>query len=48
MFMEYSGKEMPDNYDDIPMTVVIPSFITSELKRAFIIGFPSVLFHSCL
>lgn len=39
MFMEYSGEEMPENYEEIPMKVVIPSFITSELKRAFIIGF---------
>jgi len=39
MFIEFSGKDKPDNVEDIPMTVVIPSFITSELKRAFIIGF---------
>lgn len=39
MFMEYSGEEMPEYYEEIPMKVVIPSFITSELKRAFIIGF---------
>lgn len=39
MFMEYSGEKMPENYEEIPMKVVIPSFITSELKRAFIIGF---------
>lgn len=25
--------------NDLPLTVVIPSFVTSELKRAFIIGF---------
>lgn len=28
-----------DSYDDIPMVVVIPSFIISELRQAFIIGF---------
>jgi flagellar biosynthetic protein FliP len=39
MFMQYSGEEKTDDYSKIPMRVVIPSFITSELKRAFIIGF---------
>lgn len=39
MFMEFSGEEMPEDVQEIPMKVVIPSFITSELKRAFIIGF---------
>ena len=29
----------PATLDDIPTTVVIPAFITSELKTAFIIGF---------
>jgi len=28
-----------DSYDDIPMVVVIPAFIISELRQAFIIGF---------
>ncbi|MBR5127748.1 MAG: flagellar type III secretion system pore protein FliP [Roseburia sp.] len=28
-----------DNFDDIPMVVVIPAFIISELRQAFIIGF---------
>ncbi|WP_313528336.1 flagellar type III secretion system pore protein FliP [Anaerotignum sp.] len=39
MFMEFSGEEITENYEDLPLTVIIPSFITSELKRAFIIGF---------
>ncbi|MCL2579670.1 MAG: flagellar type III secretion system pore protein FliP [Oscillospiraceae bacterium] len=40
MFLILSGaQERPENPDDIPMTVVIPSFITSELKRAFTMGF---------
>ncbi len=39
MFMEFSGDEVTEKYEDLPMTVIIPSFITSELKRAFIIGF---------
>jgi flagellar biosynthetic protein FliP len=42
MFMDMSSDEKVKNADDIknlPLTVVIPSFITSELKRAFIMGF---------
>lgn len=42
MFLDMSGNKEPADAQDIeklPMTVVIPSFITSELKRAFIIGF---------
>jgi flagellar biosynthetic protein FliP len=29
----------PKNKDDIPITVLIPAFVISELKTAFIIGF---------
>lgn len=32
-------KKAPATVDDVPITVVIPAFITSELKTAFIIGF---------
>lgn len=42
MFVDMSGdKEVKDNTNikELPMTVIIPSFVTSELKRAFIIGF---------
>jgi len=40
MFMGLAGMtERPETLDDIPMTVVIPAFITSELKRAFTFGF---------
>lgn len=39
MFMDFAGEEPTEQYEDLPLTVVIPSFITSELKRAFIIGF---------
>ena len=28
-----------DDYDDVPFTVVVPAFILSELRTAFIIGF---------
>ena len=28
-----------DDYDDVPFRVIVPSFILSELRTAFIIGF---------
>lgn len=40
MFLILSGAtESPENLDDIPLTVVIPAFITSELRTAFTVGF---------
>lgn len=42
MFVDMSNDEEAsnaENVDELPLTVVIPSFVTSELKRAFIIGF---------
>lgn len=39
LFLDLSGTEKPENIEDAPMTVVIPSFMTSELKRAFTAGF---------
>lgn len=43
MFMEIAGHEpvqnLEENPDEIPTTVLIPSFIVSELRTAFIIGF---------
>ena len=32
-------RDMPDKPDDVALTTLIPSFILSELKEAFIIGF---------
>ncbi len=34
-----SGAERPDDPDDIPMSTLIPAFLLSELKTAFIMGF---------
>ena len=39
MFMEISGTEWTGSLEDIPNSVLIPSFIVSELRTAFIIGF---------
>ncbi|HBL83422.1 MAG: flagellar biosynthetic protein FliP [Clostridiales bacterium GWF2_38_85] len=38
-FLDISDSERPEDYNEISTTVIIPAFITSELKRAFIIGF---------
>ena len=39
MFLEISGQQDVQTEDDIPTSVLIPSFIVSELRTAFIIGF---------
>ena len=39
MFMEIAGKEWTTDLEEIPNSVLIPSFIVSELRTAFIIGF---------
>lgn len=38
LFISISG-ETYETYDDVPITTVIPAFIISELRTAFIIGF---------
>ena len=37
--MDVSTIESQEDLKDLSMVVIIPSFITSELKRAFMIGF---------
>lgn len=39
LMIDVSGLEKPKNIDSVPITVFIPSFIISELKTAFQIGF---------
>jgi flagellar biosynthetic protein FliP len=42
MFMDMSRNEEiknNTNIQELPLTIVVPSFLTSELRRAFIIGF---------
>ena len=39
MFMEISGTEWTGSLEDIPTVVLVPSFVVSELRTAFIIGF---------
>lgn len=40
LFCDLSGTEVPETgAQDLPLRVIVPSFMTSELKRAFEIGF---------
>ncbi len=39
LFMDVAGIEDVEGLDDIPNTVLIPAFMISELRTAFIIGF---------
>ena len=39
MYLDFADAEMPEEAQDLPMRIVIPSFITSELKQAFVMGF---------
>ena len=38
--MEYlPDQPTPENYDDVPLQALLPAFMLSELKTAFLIGF---------
>jgi flagellar biosynthetic protein FliP len=39
LFNKLANQPQPNKADDIPMRVLIPAFVTSELKTAFQIGF---------
>lgn len=39
LFLDAAKLEAPENLEDLPMVVVVPAFMTSELKRGFVIGF---------
>ncbi len=39
LFFQVSGRPKPDTVEEVPMTIVVPAFIISELKTAFEIGF---------
>lgn len=39
LFIKMSKLNKPKNKDDIPTSILIPAFVISELKTAFIIGF---------
>lgn len=45
LFLEYQqpssaqSSERPETYDDVPLSVLLPAYMLSELKTAFVIGF---------
>jgi flagellar biosynthetic protein FliP len=39
MFTEMAGDKAYDSPEEVPLSVLLPAFITSELKTAFQIGF---------
>jgi flagellar biosynthesis protein FliP len=39
LFLELTDREAPEKPEDLPLLVVVPSFVISELKTAFQIGF---------
>ncbi|MGQ0843556.1 MAG: flagellar type III secretion system pore protein FliP [Sporichthyaceae bacterium] len=39
MLSKVAEKELPETREDVPLTTLIPAFVLSELKSAFIIGF---------
>lgn len=39
LFMGIADAEVVDSVDDVPFNVLVPSYVTSELKTAFQIGF---------
>ncbi|RMF91602.1 MAG: flagellar biosynthetic protein FliP [Planctomycetota bacterium] len=40
LFLEHSSYDQePETYDEVPLSVIVPAFMLSELKTAFLIGF---------
>jgi len=39
LLVKLSGEDKPKNKDDVDLTLLIPAFVLSELRAAFIIGF---------
>lgn len=39
LFVDISGMEQPETQDDVPLHVLVPAFVISELKTAFQMGF---------
>ena len=39
MYLDMAGQELTDKVEDLPLTVIVQSFMTSELKHAFLAGF---------
>ena len=39
LFLAFNGSERPETLEDIPTLVLMPAFVISELKTAFLMGF---------
>jgi flagellar biosynthetic protein FliP len=39
LFVKLSGQDQPENEEDVSLTTLIPAFVISELRAAFLIGF---------
>ncbi len=39
LFVDLSGKPAPKNSKDVPTTTLVPAYVISELRAAFLIGF---------
>lgn len=39
LFLEFAKRDAPENLEELPLSIVVPSFLTSELKTAFQMGF---------
>ncbi len=39
LFIEMSGEERPETREDVALTTLIPAYVISELRAAFLIGF---------
>lgn len=39
LYVKLADIEKPENIEELPLSVVVPSFMTSELKRGFMAGF---------
>ena len=39
LFTKVADRPMPKNRDDVPLSTLVPAFVLSELRAAFIIGF---------
>lgn len=39
LFVKLSGKEKPKDMNELPTTTIVPAFVLSELRSAFLIGF---------
>ena len=38
LYVKLADIEKPENVEELPLTVIVPSFMTSELKRGFMAG----------